>query len=92
MLDTNKPEAPQITVDLNRPNRPEKNLMIRPKAEDFRASKEKCDVEIKDSYFRGDLHTYQIKVVDESIVVEAELVGQVPSWRPETGFSLLWRA
>jgi hypothetical protein len=87
MLDVEKQEAPQITVDLNRPNQPDKNLMLRPKAEDFRANKESCDVQIKDSYFRGDLHAYQIKVVDESLVVEVELVGQVPSWRPETGFS-----
>lgn len=87
MLDANKPEAPQITIDLSRPNQPEKNLLIHAKPEEFKASKEKCDVQIKDSYFRGDLHTYQIKVVDQSIMVEVELVGQVPSWRPETGFT-----
>jgi hypothetical protein len=87
MLDAEKPEAPQITVDLNCPGKPERNLMLRPKAEDFIASKDKCDIQIKDSYFRGDLHHYEIKVVDESLVVEVQIDGQVPSWRPETGFS-----
>ena len=86
LLDAKGPEAPLITVDIDRPGQPEKDLMIHAKPEEFKASKEKCDVQIKDSYFRGDLHTYQIKVVDENIVVEAELVGQVPPWRPGTAY------
>jgi hypothetical protein len=86
LLDAKGPEAPLITVDLDRPGQPQKDLMIHAKPEEFKASKEKCDVQIKDSYFRGDLHAYQIKVVDESLTVEAELIGQVPSWRPGTAY------
>ncbi len=86
LLDAKGPEAPLITVDIDRPGQPEKDLMIHAKPGEFTASKEKCDVQIKDSYFRGDLHTYQIRVVDESVTVDVELVGQVPPWRPGSGY------
>ena len=91
LLEPEGPEAPLITVDLDRPGRPEKDLIIHAKPEEFRASKERCDVQIKDSYFRGDLHAYQIKVVDEGIVIEAELVGQVPPWRPGASYKYFGR-
>ncbi len=86
LLKPRGPEAPLITVDIDRPGQPAKDLMIHAGPEEFKASRETCDVQIKDSYFRGDLHTYNIKVVDESVVLEAELVGQVPPWRPGTAY------
>jgi hypothetical protein len=86
LLNPKGPESPLITISLDRPGQPDKDLMIQAKPEDFTASKEKCDVHIKDSYFRGDLHTYQIKVVDESLTVEVELLGKVPPWRPGTAY------
>lgn len=79
------PLSPLIIVDLNYPNQPAKNLMIHAKPEEFSASREKCDVKIKDNYCRGDLHTYQVKVSDQDRTIELELVGQVPAWRHETG-------
>jgi CrtC N-terminal lipocalin domain len=85
MLSPKGPEAPLITVDLDRPGQPKKHLMLNATSEQFSASRETCNVHIKDSYFRGDLHTYQIKVVDEGISIDVELVGQVPAWRPGTG-------
>lgn len=85
MLRPKGPEAPLITVDLNGPGQPERHLMVHAKPAQFSASREVCDVRVKDSYFRGDLHTYRIKVVDESLVIDVELVGQVPAWRPGTG-------
>jgi len=85
MLNPKGPEAPLITVDLNRPGRPERHLMVHAKPEQFGASRELCDVRIEGSYLRGDLHSYRIKVVDETLVIDVELVGQVPAWRPGTG-------
>ena len=87
LLSPKGPEAPLITVDLNRPGQPKKHLMLHATPQQFSASKEECDVHIKDSYFRGDLHTYQMKVVDEEegLGIDVELVGQVPAWRPGTG-------
>jgi len=87
LLKPKGPEAPMVTVDLDRPGRPARQLAIHATPEQFSARKDRCDVQVKDCYFRGDLHTYQIKIVDESLTIEAELIGQVPSWRPATGFS-----
>jgi hypothetical protein len=79
------PLAPLIIVDLNTPGQPAKNLRITAKPEEFSASKEKCDVKIKDNYFRGDLHKYQIRVADQGLSIDIELVGQVAAWRHGTG-------
>ena len=85
MLQPKGPEAPMIQIDLDRPGQPTRHLFVKGTPEEFRASKERCDVQLKESYFRGDLHTYELKVVAEGLTVEARLVGQVPSWRQETG-------
>ncbi len=78
-------EKPFVVVDITGGGRPDKHLMINAEAKDFIASKERCDVSVKGCHFTGDLHTYHIKVVDEGITIDVELVGQVPSWRPMTG-------
>jgi len=87
ILQPKGPEAPMIIVNLDRPGKPTQQVTIHATPEQFSASKARCDVRVKDSYFRGDLHTYQIKVVDDRLTIEVELVGQVPSWRPATGFT-----
>ena len=87
ILDPKGPEAPMIMVNLDRPGQPTKQVTIHVTPQEFTASKERCDVRMKQNYFRGDLHTYQIRVVDDSLTVEVELVGQVPAWRPATGHS-----
>ena len=85
LLDPKGPEAPMVQINLDRPGRPTQQLFVRATPDQFRASKEHCDIRIKESYFRGDQHTYQVKVVADGLTVEAELVGQVPSWRQGTG-------
>jgi hypothetical protein len=79
------PEAPLITVDFDRPGQPTRHVVVHATPAEFSAAKDHCDVRVKENYFRGDLHTYQIRVVDDDISFEVELVGQVPSWRPATG-------
>ncbi len=78
-------EAPMIQIDLDRPGRPARQQFVHATPEEFSASTERCDVRMNGCYFRGDLRTYQIKVVADGLAVEAELVGEVPSWRPATG-------
>jgi hypothetical protein len=74
ILSPKGPEAPLITVELTLAGQPTRHLEVHGTPKQFSASKERCDVQLNDSYFRGDLNTYQIKVV-----------GQVPAWRPATG-------
>jgi len=87
ILQPKGPEAPMVQVNLDRPGKPTRQVIIRATPEEFRASKERCDVRVKDCSFRGDLHTYELRVVDDDLAIEATLVGQVPSWRPATGFT-----
>ena len=87
MLQPKGPESPMVMVNLDRPGKPTQQVTVHATPEEFQASREGCDVRVKDCYFRGDLRTYHIKFVGEGLTVEAELVGQVPSWRPGTGFS-----
>src|SRR5580658_9119274 len=48
MLTPKGPEAPLITVDLDRPGQPKKHLMLHATPEQFSASREMCDVRVKD--------------------------------------------
>ena len=52
------------------------------------SAKDHADVRIGDNRFAGDLHTYRITATVEEISVDVTLVGEVPSWRPETGSML----
>jgi hypothetical protein len=45
-------------------------------------------VRIGDNRFGDDLHTYRIHATVEEIAVDVTLVGQVPAWRPATGYLL----
>jgi hypothetical protein len=87
LLNPKGAEAPMIQVNLDRPGHPTQQRFVHATPEEFSASTERCDVRMKGCYFRGDLHTYQVKVVADGLTVEAELVGQVPPWRQGTGFT-----
>ncbi len=78
-------EAPMIQVNLDRPGQPTLQRFVHGTPAEFTASREHCDVRLKGCYFRGDLHRYQIRVEVDDLTVDAELVGQVPSWRQATG-------
>ena len=47
-----------------------------------------ADVRIGENRFTGDLHTYRIQATVEEIAIDVTLVGQVPAWRPQTGYML----
>ena len=85
LLKPKGPEAPMVQINLDRPGKPTVQQFVNATPQEFSASREHCDVRIKDCFFRGDLHTYQIKVVTDDLTVDAELVGEVPSWRQATG-------
>ncbi|MCW2764728.1 MAG: hypothetical protein JWO11_687 [Nocardioides sp.] len=81
-----KPLAPTIRIDLALPDGTtvEKVAELDPKT--FAAATDTCDVRIGENVFAGDLHTYTISAQVEDVGVDITLTGQVPAWRPETGF------
>jgi hypothetical protein len=52
------------------------------------SAKDHADVRIGDNRFTGDLHTYRITATVDDISVDVTLEGEVPAWRPETGYML----
>ena len=52
------------------------------------SARDHADVRIGDNRFTGDLHTYRITATVDEIAVDITLEGEVPAWRPETGYML----
>jgi hypothetical protein len=86
--DLHQPLSPMIRIDLTRPDGTSVEKMVTLPAGSFSASAETCDVRIGDNLFAGDLHTYTIRAQVEDVEVDVTLTGQVPAWRPETGYWL----
>jgi hypothetical protein len=52
------------------------------------SARDHADVRIRENRFTGDLHTYRITAAVDGIAVDVTLEGEVPAWRPETGYML----
>jgi hypothetical protein len=79
--------APTVRIDLTLPDGTtvEKLAELDPKT--FSAATDTCDVRIGEkNTFAGDLHTYTIRADVDEVSIDVTLTGQVPAWRPETGY------
>lgn len=83
-----KPLAPliRLNLDLADGRRFEKLASFEPEA--WSAATDRADVRIAGNRFSGDLHRYRITASVEEIEVDVTLVGQIPPWRPGTGYLL----
>ena len=83
-----KPLEPTIrlNLDLGDGRSFEKIVTFDPAA--WSSAKDHADVRIGENHFTGDLHTYRIDVTVDDIAVDVTLEGEVPPWRPETGYML----
>lgn len=82
----NGPLAPVITINLTLPDGRvfDKKRVIA--VDEFSASREGCDVRMAENVFTGDLHRYHIEATFDEISVKIDLTGEIPSWRPRTGY------
>jgi len=87
-LNPGHPLQPFVTVHLERPGADPIIFENHHPADHFSASTEACHVRIADDVFRGDLHHYEIHIEHDDTVIDVDLVGQVPAWRPATGHLL----
>jgi hypothetical protein len=87
-LSPDHPLEPFVTVHLDRPGSETQAFEIHSRADQFSASTAGCDVQIAGNTFRGDLHHYDIHVVQDDLVIDVELTGHVQPWRPATGHLL----
>ena len=83
-----KPLAPvvRLNLDLADGRTFEKLATFAPEA--WSAATEHADVRIAGNRFSGDLNTYRITASIEEISVDVTLVGELPPWRPGTGYML----
>jgi hypothetical protein len=83
-----KPLTPTIRLNLDLADGRsfEKFVVLDPAA--WSSAKDHADVRIGENRFTGDLHTYQITATVDDIAVDVTLEGEVPPWRPETGYML----
>ena len=83
-----KPLEPLIRLNLDLADGRSFEKVVRFPAAAWSAATDHADVQIAGNQFTGDLHTYRITATAEEISVDVTLTGEVPPWRPETGFML----
>ena len=84
----NKPLEPTIRLNLDLADGRSFEKIVSFPASAWSAATEHADVQIAANRFTGDLHGYRITATAEEISMDVTLTGDVPSWRPETGFML----
>jgi hypothetical protein len=84
----NDPLTPTIRINLDLADGRSYQKLLTYTPESWEASTSGADVRIGENRFSGDLHTYRIQATAEEITVDVTLVGQVPAWRPQTGYML----
>ncbi len=84
----NDPLTPTIRIDLDLADGRSYQKLVTFAPDSWQSSTSAADVRIGENRFSGDLRTYQIQATVEEITVDITLVGQVPAWRPQTGYLL----
>jgi len=84
----NDPLTPTMRIDLDLADGRSLQKLLTYAPERWQASTCRADVRIGENRFSGDLHTYRIQATVEEVAIDVTLVGQVPAWRPQTGYLL----
>jgi hypothetical protein len=83
-----KPLAPLLRLDLDLPDGRHFGKVVHFPPSEWSAAKDRADVHLGENRFAGDLHHYRIQATAEEISVDVSLTGEVPAWRPATGYLL----
>jgi hypothetical protein len=82
------PLSPVLRLNLDLPDGRHFEKLVHHPADQWSAAKDHADVRLGDNRFSGDLHTYRIQAAAEEVSVDLTLTGEVPPWRPSTGYML----
>src|SRR4030088_2122045 len=82
------PLTPTIRIDLDLADGRSYQKLVTYAPESWNASTRGADVRIGENRYSGGLYTYRIQAAVEEITVDVTLVGEVPPWRPQTGYLL----
>ena len=83
-----KPLSPLLRLNLDLPDGRHFEKLVHYPSSAWSAAKEHADVRLGENRFAGDLHLYRIQATAEEISVDVTLIGEVPPWRPSTGYML----
>ena len=81
-----KPLDPTILLNLDLADGRTFNKVAKFDPAAWTAARDRADVRIGDNRFTGDLNSYRITAAIDDIAVDITLDGDVPPWRPETGY------
>jgi hypothetical protein len=84
----NDPLTPTIRINLDLADGRSFQKLATYPPERWQAATSRADVRIGEHRFAGDLHTYRIQAAIDQVAGDLTLVGQVPAWRPQTGYLL----
>jgi hypothetical protein len=80
--------APQLRLNLDLANGRHFEEIVHYRADEWSSAKDHCDVQMGANRFSGDLHHYRIEAHVEGVDIVVTLDGEVPPWRPSTGYML----
>lgn len=83
-----KPLSPLLRLDLDLPDGRHFEKLVHYPPGEWSTAKDQADVRLGENRFTGDLHRYRIQATAEEITVDVTLTGEVPPWRPSTGYML----
>ncbi|HEY1832384.1 MAG TPA: hypothetical protein VGG38_19260 [Acidimicrobiales bacterium] len=88
VTDSKVPLSPQLRLNLDLSDGRHFEKIVSYSPDEWSSAQDHCDVRMGDNRFSGDLHHYQIEIRVEGISVDVTLDGEVPPWRPGTGYML----
>ncbi|MDQ6852838.1 MAG: hydroxyneurosporene dehydrogenase [Actinomycetota bacterium] len=88
IADPRKPLSPLLRLNLDLPDGRHFEKVLHYPPTEWSAAKDHADVHLGENRFAGDLHRYRIQATAEDISVDVTLIGEVPPWRPATGYML----
>jgi hypothetical protein len=80
--------APLLRLNLDLPDGRHFEKLVNYPPEEWWAAKDHADVRLGKNRFTGDLNQYRIEATADEISVDVTLTGEVPPWRPSTGYML----
>jgi hypothetical protein len=83
-----KPLSPLLRLNLDLPDGRHFEKLVPYPPSAWSAAQDHADVRLGENRFTGDLHRYRIQATAEEISVDITLTGEVPPWRPATGYML----
>src|ERR1700681_4785931 len=88
LAEPQKPLSPLLRLELDLADGRRFEKLIHFPASAWSAARDHADVRLDNNRFTGDLHTYRIVAAADEISVDVTLTGEVPPWRPATGYML----